>query len=295
MQNVAMVFDRTEEDIGNVVELGHVNIAVPDQRLATIFYVTGLGLTRDPYLVTGTENMWVNVGKQQFHLPLGSPQKLRGTIGLVLPHRKALLARLARIAPPLEDTQFSFREAEDTVEVTCPWGNHIRCHTPDPAHFGLIALGMPYIDFTLPHGSLAGIAHFYHEILGAISGLGTDARGSHAWARVGDGNKLIFRETDTKLEPYDGHHIQITLADFSGPHRRLKERGLITEESNQHQYRFQDIVDPDTNVQLFRVEHEVRSMRHPMFARPLVNRDPDITNQLYAPEYEAARWAVSPV
>ncbi|MBT3333492.1 MAG: hypothetical protein HN394_18465, partial [Rhodospirillaceae bacterium] len=56
-------FDRTEEDLANVVGLEHLNVRVPDQRLATLFYITGLGLTRDPYLVTGVANMWVNVGR----------------------------------------------------------------------------------------------------------------------------------------------------------------------------------------------------------------------------------------
>ncbi len=56
------VFDRSTEDVGNIVEFGHVNIRVPDQQLALIFYVMGLGLTRDPYLVTGVDNAWINVG-----------------------------------------------------------------------------------------------------------------------------------------------------------------------------------------------------------------------------------------
>ena len=34
-----------------------------------LFYVVGLGCTRDPYLNVGLNNMWVNVGEQQFHLP----------------------------------------------------------------------------------------------------------------------------------------------------------------------------------------------------------------------------------
>ena len=34
-------FDRTAEDLGNVVALEHVNMTVPDQQVATIFYVTG--------------------------------------------------------------------------------------------------------------------------------------------------------------------------------------------------------------------------------------------------------------
>ena len=67
-------FDRSAEDLGNVVALEHVNITVPDQQLATLFYNTGLGLTRDPYIQTGLENMWMNVGRSQFHLPSKTPQ-----------------------------------------------------------------------------------------------------------------------------------------------------------------------------------------------------------------------------
>ena len=43
-------FDRTKEDVGNVQLLEHVNVTVPDQGLASMFYVTGLGFTRAPYL-----------------------------------------------------------------------------------------------------------------------------------------------------------------------------------------------------------------------------------------------------
>ena len=62
-------FDRAAEDLGNSIHLEHVNVTIPDQRLATLFYVTGLGLTRDPYLMVSDSNMWVNAGKSQFHLP----------------------------------------------------------------------------------------------------------------------------------------------------------------------------------------------------------------------------------
>ena len=64
-------FDRAAEDLGNSIHLEHVNVQVPDQRLATLFYVTGLGLTRDPYLMVSDTNMWINVGRSQFHLPSG--------------------------------------------------------------------------------------------------------------------------------------------------------------------------------------------------------------------------------
>ena len=74
--------------------------------------------------------------------------------------------------------------------------------------------------------------------------------------------------------PYDRHHIAIYVVNFSGPHRWLKDRGLVSEESNPVQYRFKDIVDPETSKVLFTIEHEVRSATHPMFMRPLVSRNP---------------------
>src|SRR5450755_3858551 len=100
-------FDRTVEDLGNIVELGHVNVTVPDQAMATAYYLMGLGLTRDPYLMAGLENMWVNVGKGQFHLPSrGTAQVVRGTTALVLPDLDALLKRLDYAKKYLEGTKF---------------------------------------------------------------------------------------------------------------------------------------------------------------------------------------------
>ncbi|HVA13847.1 MAG TPA: hypothetical protein VNF99_11395, partial [Stellaceae bacterium] len=55
-------FDRAAEDLGNIVKLEHVNVRIPDQRLATLFYVAGLGFTRDPYIMVSTNNMWINMG-----------------------------------------------------------------------------------------------------------------------------------------------------------------------------------------------------------------------------------------
>jgi catechol-2,3-dioxygenase len=287
-------FDRTVEDLGNIVELGHVNVRVPDQGKAVAFYIMGLGLTRDPYLMAGLDNMWVNVGKGQFHLPTRGTDVLRGTTALVMPDLEALMRRLHNAEKYLEGTKFSFREAGDTVEATCPWGNRIRVHTPDPARFGNMRVGMPYVEFDIPMGTdLAGIARFYKEILGGISGVSTDERGPYAWAICSGECRVVYRESSAPQAEYDQHHIQITLADFSGPHRKLKERGLISEESDQHQYRFLDIVDVDTNKPLFRVEHETRSMRHPMFNRTFINRTPDMNNRNFAPGYEVGLYALN--
>jgi len=283
-------FDRGTADIGNIVNLGHINVNISDQRPGTHYYVSGLGLTRDPYLNTGVRIMWVNVGMSQFHLPTGEPNLLRGTTGLVIPDRAALLVRLAEVKPQLAGTKFAFRETNDGVETVCPWGNRITVHEPDPARFGRVALGMAYIVFDVRPGTAHRIARFYREVMGARTEMmenGVDRRsGPQARVEVGDKQYFYFRETDAPEIPYDRHHAQIYIANFSGPYRKLVELGLITVEFSEHEYRFQDIVDLDTREVLFTVEHEVRAQTHPMFGRPLVNRNPAQSNRDYKPGHD---------
>jgi hypothetical protein len=287
------VYDRAAEDLGNIVALEHVNITVPNQEIATRFYIDGLGLTRDPYMMTGPANMWVNVGRSQFHLPTNKAQLLRGHTGVVLPDRASLMKRLTRAREHLKDTRFDFRETDGCVEVTCPWGNRLRCFEPNE-RFGRISLGIPYVEFDVPPKSADGIARFYTQIMGAQAAPLEDQHGRFASVTAGNAQNLFFRETDHPLPVYDNHHIQIYIADFSGPYRRLMEKGLITQESDQHQYRFQDILDPDTGKMLFTIEHEVRSLKHPLYLRPLVNRNPGQSIMRYSPGYDAWNWAMAP-
>lgn len=262
-------FDRATEDIGNISLLEHVNIRVPDLSLATTFFVHGLGLTRDPFIDHGPDLVWFNVGRQQFHVPRtdGPADVLRGTIVLALPDLEALEERLHRVRPYLADTAFSFERVDDAVHVTGPWGNRFRCGR---AASRRMPIGLPSVEFAVPAGTTPGIADFYTEVIGALA--------SSASARcevvAGVDQTLVFVETDA-VPAYDGHHIAIYVADFSGPHGWLHQRGLIVEESDQHQYRFNWIVDPATAEPLFEIEHEVRSQHHPLRGRPLVNKNPD--------------------
>jgi catechol-2,3-dioxygenase len=286
-------YDRAAQDLGNIVNIGHVNVCITDQHLATHYYVTGLGLTRDPFINTGCNNMWINVGMAQFHLPMGEPDVLRGVTGLVVPDRAALLDRLAQVRKPLEGTKFEFRESNDCVETVCPWGNRINVHAPDEARFGRIVLGMPYIEFDVRPGTADGIARFYREVMGARSEVTGNGDGRKARVQAGDKQYLYFRETDGPEKHYDKHHAQIFITNFSGPYRRLRDLGLISMEANEHEYRFKDIIDLDTREVLFTVEHEVRSQTHPMFGRPLLNRNPAITNRGYRPGHDSISWAMA--
>ena len=284
-------FDRAAEDMSSVVGLEHVNIMVPDQRLATLFYITGLGYTRDPYLVTGVINMWVNMGRSQFHLPVGDAQVLRGRVGLVAPNLADVVKSLKSVQKDLAGTKFSYKKKKDHIDVTCPWGNKIRVHQPD-IKYGPIVLGIPYVMFDVPKGAAAGIARFYAQFFGATTDVEKFEGATTANVLVGYHQRFLFRESKTPLPKYDGHHIQLYVTDFSGPYNHLLERGLITQESNQHQYRFLKLVDPDNGKELYDLEHEIRSMSHPLFGRQLINRNPAQTNNQFAAGFDDRSWSM---
>jgi hypothetical protein len=277
-RDLTKTFDRAHEDVGNIVFLEHVNVLVPDQVLATAFYVQGLGFTRDPYLMVGIDNMWINMGQTQFHLPTGPAQKVRGHVDLVVPDMDALAERLASVKQILAGTQFGYAVDGDVIAVTCPWGNRYRCHAPSPA-LGDLPIGIARVEFPVEPGHAAGIARFYREVMGAPTTV-TDEAGRAARVHIGP-QQLVFRETRAPIPEYEGYHIAIYITDFGGPHRKLRERDLLTEESNPYQYRFEDIVDLDTGKVLCTIEHEVRSFTHPMYMRPLINRNPSQRQPTY--------------
>lgn len=284
-------YDRTEEDLGNIVGLEHVNVLVPDQQLAIAFYITGLGLTRDPFMMAGTSNMWANVGQSQFHLPTRGTQVLRGVVGIVMPDLDKLVERLKIVRNELKGTKFkfSYRKKAGYVSVICPWGNRFRCYAGS-ANTDPIQLGIFYVQFDVPKGTAEGIARFYSEIMGANSFLSRWDKAKAARIGAGYKQELIFRECSSELPEFDGHHLQIYIANFSGPYTKLLERGLIAQENNQHQYRFIDIFDPDNGKVLYKLDHEVRSMTHPMYGRIKVNRNPDQTNAAFSQGHEIEPW-----
>src|SRR6185503_308855 len=169
-------YDRSTQDIGNIVLLEHYNCCIDDQRLAILFYIVGLGATRDPYIFPGMENIWLNFGRTQVHMPSravpAKTERLRGTAGFVVPSLEELKKRLdyagkeMKRAVPERQTQFSWEEKDGAVEATDPWGTRVRCHAPAP-EFGRTELGLVYVDFDVPPGTAEGIARFYSKIMKA--------------------------------------------------------------------------------------------------------------------------------
>lgn len=270
----------SDADVGNIIALEHVNTTIPDQKPATLFYIVGMGFTRDPYINVGLENLWANIGEQQIHMPTRGAQRLPGHVGIVVPSLQSLVSRLEAVKDALKDTEFSYAEKDGYVEAVSPWGNVFRCYEPQ-ARFGDMRIGLPYVDVNTRRGVAEGIVRFYQQVMGAPASLDEDGNGKAARVRIGTHQELIYRESDAEIPPYDKHHIAVYIADFSGPLNWLRERDLVTEEPRNHQFRFQEIIDPETGEQLHTLEHEVRGLFHAMYRRPMVNRNADQRMQAY--------------
>ena len=163
-------YDRHQQDVGNILMLEHVNVRVPDQRTATAFYIQGLGFTRDPYIMVGVENMWVNMGQTQFHLPTGEANLMRGHVEIVVPDLEALTMRLGAVKDLLAGTKFACSMEDKYLAVTTPWGNRLRLHAAGPS-FGDWTLGISAVEFPVATGNAAGIARFYEKVMGAPSSV----------------------------------------------------------------------------------------------------------------------------
>lgn len=276
-----------EEDIGNIVSLEHVNVQVPDQSLATLFYLVGLGLTRDPYINVGLNNMWVNAGEQQFHLPTRPPQVIPGHIALVFPDLAALEARLKTVAEPLKGTRFEWQRSANWIDATCPWGNRYRCYAAGTLA-NEFSLGMPYVEFLVTAQAMPGILRFYEQALAAPTKVDRDEFGEFGVVAIGRDQCLRFRESRDALPEYDGHHVAVYVANFSRPYEYLKGKDLLSEGVRNHQFRFKDIVDPESGKKVFSLEHEVRSLKHPMYHRFFVNRNAGQSQRAYVRGNDAA-------
>lgn len=262
-------YDRKTQDVGNIVLFEHLNLKVPDFDTAIRFYVEGLCMTRDPYYMVGPVNMWLNNGYQQLHFQKGEAQHFRGEVVLVIPDLQHVADNLKKVEPYLSASRFSRAEESHCIVVSCPWGNRYRIYD----HWeGFDKLrGIPHLQADVPCNTGPSIARFYRSVLDARVEVAA-GNASEVMVTIGPGQTICFKETDKDLPKFDGHHICVYLANLSSSYEWLLERNLVTSEDNVFQYRFQEIFDADTAQTVYKIEHEVRSLYHPIFMRPLVNR-----------------------
>ncbi|KAF5828035.1 hypothetical protein DUNSADRAFT_18345 [Dunaliella salina] len=296
------------EDIGNVVAFEHVNLEVPDLEIARLFFCEGLGLTLDPSRIGaqrgGMNVLWMNVGKQQFHICKGPvAQKLPtpgSAIGLILPDLPAVAAQLEQLRQLIGNVRVTHITPE-TLEVIDPHGQCYMVHAHSQFPNFAADRGIAYLRLPCFVGTAAEIARFYNTLLGTPIREGQPMQ---AEVNMGHpGTKLIFQEREELgstfsekdvLSLFSGWHMAFYIGNFSGTYTRLRpvlfnnhpykdKVHNFKDALKFHQYRFQDIVQlpPSGSVDgekgvslpmLYRISHECRSTAHPNFLRCLYNR-----------------------
>ncbi|MDC0190210.1 hypothetical protein OAJ77_03155 [Rhodospirillales bacterium] len=270
-------FGLTSPEIGRMLHMDHVNFETPDHEMATIFYMNGLGFTRDPYRRADEQNLGVNVGRQQFHLPKRGEYTppFYGIVGLVVPDIGGIKQRFEILNDlgKFEGTPYDWLEEGNTVLMTSPFGYRLRLHSCGTLEFTK-PLGIAYVEVPAPLGKAARIGKFYEKIVGApvqISAVG----GTEA-AIISAGPHQEIKFIERELDDYDTYsmHISYHVTHYNELRQRLNEHGSLMGLGGGEAYFFNKIFDPETGEILMTFQNEVRSVYHPDFMRPLINRWP---------------------
>ena len=125
-----------------------------------------------------------------------------------------------------------------------------------------------------PPGKAKRVGNFYEKIVGApvqiIEVGGTEA----AIISAGPHQEIKFIERE--LDDYDTYsmHISYHVTHYNELRQRLNEHGSLVGLGGGEAFFFNKIFDPETGEILMTFQNEVRSVYHPDFMRPLINRWP---------------------
>ena len=270
-------FGLTSPEIGRMLHMDHVNFETPDHEMATIFYMNGLGFTRDPYRRADEQNLGVNVGRQQFHLPKRGEYTppFYGIVGLVVPDIGGIKQRFEVLNDlgKFEGTPYGWLEEGNTVLMTSPFGYRLRLHSYGTLEFTK-PLGIAYVEVPAPLGKAARIGKFYEKIVGAPVQISAGGYTEAAIISAGPQQEIKFIERE--LDDYDTYtmHISYHVTHYNQLRQILKEHSSLIGLGEGEAFFFDKIFDPDTGELLMTLQNEVRSLYHPDFMRPLINRWP---------------------
>ncbi len=269
--------DPSFPEAGNLIHLEHVNFEVDDHDMATVFFMAGLGLTRDPYKRADETNMGVNVGLQQFHLSRrGHPTPpFAGQIGLVVPDLDGIRDRLQRLQSlgKFDATPYQMTEHGGSLSVISPFGIALNLHAVGTLPF-LRPLGIAYVDVPVPPGSVDAIAAFYRQIMDCPAEVDELEGEPTAVVTVGAYQQLRYRER--LCESYETHsfHVALYTTRYNALRDTLISHGSHMGDALEQTFFFNQILEPDTGAAIFKFQHEMRGLFHPDFMRPLINRWP---------------------
>ena len=294
MNQLSGRFGATNPEIGGIVHLDHVNFETPDHEMATIFYINGMGLTRDPYRRADEQNMGINVGLQQFHLPRRGERTppFHGVIGLVVPDMAGIRKRLDLLEElgKFKGTPYQWEEQDNSVLLTSPFGVRFRLH-PAGTIPSLRPLGIAYVDVSVPPDTADGIAKFYSRIARAPGEVLNAEEGKTAVISAGPFQQIRFVERE--LADYETHsmHISYHATNYNEIRETVAAHGSLMGSGQGEVFFFDKLFDPDTGDEIFAINNEVRSIYHPDFMRPLINRWP-IVDEPFTDQTEAMKALV---
>ena len=260
-------------EIGAVTQFEHVNYRVPDHGPAMLFFCEGLGFTRDPTRMVGTRNMWINAGRQQFHMPRGEALPFPGEVGVSVPDLKATLRSLKRITRELKGTQYSFKDNGKYISTTTPWGHELRVHQAGELS-GRMPQAISYVNFWVPVGSAKAIADFYEKMVFVPTKLGKRGKNAMATVTVGANQHFHFIEKADYAPVVHPNHVAIYVTRYQEMYQQFKAKKLLMRLDVEEQFRFDRMANPRSGKVVFTFEHEVRSLYHPDYLKPLANRVP---------------------
>lgn len=266
-------------EVGGILHLEHFNFEVFEHDMVTIFFMNGLGFTRDPFKRADENNIGVNIGMQQFHLPRrGNPTPpFQGIVGLILPDLRMAVARLNRLERlgKFEGTLYALKMDRGVPLVTSPWGVRMRLHQAGSLPF-LRPMGLPYVDIFVPPGKAEPIANFYRKVMEAPAEV--QKRGKFRTTAVTMGAFQEVHFIEKNMDDYNlyNFHIAYYVNRYNEIRARVDKQGSMVGNGTGQVFFFNDIFDPKTDRTIFRFQQEPRSVYHEDFMRPLVNRWPII-------------------
>ena len=269
---------KTMPEVGGILHLDHINLQVSDHDLATIFFIGGLGLTRDPFRRADETNMGVNIGLQQFHLPRrGATPPFPGLVGLIVPDLDIIRLRLSRLnkLQKFKDTPYKANFDDNTAKIISPFGFCIRLHSSNSMPF-LRPLGIGYVEIPVPNGVVDDILKFYREVFHSIATIENRDGNKTAAINVGPFQKLYFIEKELDSYELYNFHISFHVTHYNRAREIIKERGALMGTGEGEVFFCDKIFNPDTGDYIFSMTNEVRSVYHGDYMRPLINRWPII-------------------
>ena len=172
-----------------------------------------------------------------------------------------------------EGTPFAWVEEGNTVLITSPFGYRLRLHSYGTLEFTK-PLGIPYVEVPAPVGKAGRVGKFYEKIVGAPVQISEVGGTKVAIISAGPHQEIKFIERE--LDNYDTYtmHISYHVTHYNELRQTLKEHGSLMGLGGKEAFFFNKIFDPETGENLMTVQNEVRSVYHPDFMRPLINRWP---------------------